>query len=190
MYSISIQFKVRALPPDRTEVGIKGILDQLRLEIGDSEFGYRMQALFAHVIGRLGARVIEVNAQGHPDLRVNLAGQDLLFQVKTSRHGSWATSFSLEGNDLAGITPTKRTGGFLAFLDCAEPVNWILVPYDRIRLLLGQAVHVPTLVAERDPVFSEECNVEFVEMLQSVGPRLQLLTFSALRHRALSGDFL
>ena len=50
-------------------VSANHILARLRDEVGDSEFGYRLQALFAHVLGRLGASILEVNAQGHPDIR-------------------------------------------------------------------------------------------------------------------------
>ena len=70
----------------------------------DSEFGYRLQALFAHILLRLSARVVEINAKGHPDIRAVLGDRELLIQLKTCSHSSAATIFEITREDVSGIT--------------------------------------------------------------------------------------
>ena len=43
-------------------------LEILKDAVGLSEFGYRIQGLAAHVLLRLGAKVLQINSQGHPDI--------------------------------------------------------------------------------------------------------------------------
>lgn len=169
---------------------VKPVLDQLRFQCGDSEFGYRLQALFAHVLLRLGGSVSEINAQGHPDVKARLGDRELWVQVKTSIHSSASTEFQLSTEDLAGITAEGRREGCLAFLDCAEPVEWIMVGYERAERLVGRSVQVATLRAESDAALSEDCTLEFREMVLAVGNRLLNLTYRNLCHRALKGESL
>ena len=43
-------------------------IENLRLSISPVEFGYKVQALAAHVLLRLDYRVEEINRSGHPDI--------------------------------------------------------------------------------------------------------------------------
>jgi hypothetical protein len=58
---------------DNGQFAVKPLLEGLRAEFGDAEFGYRMQGMFAHVLARLGGEILEINAQGHPDIKARLA---------------------------------------------------------------------------------------------------------------------
>src|SRR5947209_3953489 len=51
------------------------VLSSLRAEVGDIEFGYRAQGLFAQVLRRVGANVREIRHQGHPDIIADLDGR-------------------------------------------------------------------------------------------------------------------
>ena len=44
------------------------ILNELRENVGDSEFGYRVQGLFAATLVCLGMKILEIKSQGHPDV--------------------------------------------------------------------------------------------------------------------------
>lgn len=146
-----------------------------------------MQALFAHILIQLGGVVTEVNTTGHPDVRATIGDRDLHVQVKTAKHGSPATVFQMSSADFQGITcPTGH--GFLAYLDCAEPVRWILVPHARARRLMDRAVHVATLQAECDDQLSSECTGEFVLLIMGIKDQLCLLPYDVLRSRALAGQ--
>lgn len=175
---------------DRLQFAAKPILDCLRYHCGDSEFGYRVQALFAHVLLRLGAKILEINAQGHPDIKAQLADRLLLIQVKSVLHGSRSSMFQLTEGDLRGIEPGQRSEGYLALLDCAEPIEWILEPYNQLRRYLSRSAHITSLRAEQEEVFSRECTEEFVEMVLGLEKRLPNLTYRLLVDRALAGRVL
>ena len=108
-------------------------LNALRARFGDSEFGYRIQALFAYVLSDLGAGIEEINAQGHPDIRASWQGRPTLIQVKSLLHRHPENRYTLTSEDLRGITP--QTGdqiGYLALLDCGAPAEWIVVEEKRL----------------------------------------------------------
>lgn len=172
---------------DRTGFKVAEVLSRLRKECGDSDFGYRMQGFFAHVLIALGSSILEVNAQGHPDVKARLNDRVMLVQVKASKHGSSATMFELAEADLRGISTMSGGEGMLALLDCAAPARWIIVPLRRARGLVGRAVHIATLQAEADSILSDECTEVFAEMILRCESRLANLTYRILRRRALSG---
>jgi hypothetical protein len=176
------------LPKDSRAFDVEGILDRLRTAWGSSDFGYRMQAVFAHVLLRLGGQILEVNAQGHPDVKAKMAGQQMHFQVKTVSHSHPNFQFCLSAKDLAGISPGYRDYGFLAVLDCAAPVDWLLVPEGRARLLVERPTLIATLRAEKIDPFSAECSEAFWDLVLAEQERLLHLSFSLLAQRALHGE--
>src|SRR5439155_8400849 len=124
------------------------------------------------------------------DVRALLGDREAIVQVKTALHGSPTTTFTLGPADLTGITSGLRRDGYIAYLDCAEPVNWSLIRYERARLMLGKPLHVASLRAEREKLFSDECNVEFFEIVRAIASRNSGLTYQVLRKRALQGEYL
>lgn len=173
---------------DRSDFVVKHILDDLRTACGDSEFGYRMQALFAHVILRLNGQVSEINAQGHPDIRARLGRRELLIQVKTFWHRSPTSMFELSSEDIAGIRAVGEREGVLAVLDCAVPVRWNVVPADRAASFIGSSVHAATLRADSNQALSADCTEEFISMVMNAGERFRNFTYGVLRRRALRGE--
>jgi len=176
------------LPFDERPFSAARDLESLRALVGDSEFGYRMQGVFAHVLIRLGGEVREVNAQGHPDILARMSDHCLKVQVKTALHSTTSRQFELAEGDLTGIQSGSGNRGYLAVLDCAPPVAWLLVPEARMRSSVGRAVHIATLQAERDAAFSEDCTECFLDLLAVLGPRLPNLTYRLLAKRALRGE--
>jgi hypothetical protein len=164
------------------------VLEELRSQCGDTEFGYRMQALFGHVLMRLGYKVLEIKAQGHPDIRACVEDRELLVQVKTVAHRTAHSLIELSNEDVAGITAMGRRGGWFAVLDCAVPVQWIIVVGTSAATLLGKPLYLATLRANRDPEKSAECNEHFFEMIAANRSRLPNLRYTVLRSRALAHD--
>jgi hypothetical protein len=166
----------------------KELMDELRAECGDSKFGYRLQAVFAHVLLRLDGEILEINARGHPDVRARLGDRELVVQVKTAAH-RWAESmFEMSPADFRGISERGRREGFVAFLDCAEPVEWILVPANHAARLVGQQAHVSTLRAECDEGLSEDCTLEFRALLSESAGRILKMPYPILCRRALERE--
>ncbi len=162
-------------------------LGALRTKFGDSEFGYRIQALFAYVIAGLGAGIEEINAQGHPDIRASWQGKTALIQVKSLLHRHPGHRYTLSPEDLRGITPQARDqAGYLALLDCGTPAEWIVVEEGRLRFHLGNPIHTVTLRADSDKALSRLCTEEFHRVIASFEGRLADMTFALLCKRALS----
>jgi hypothetical protein len=164
------------------------ILQALRIRCGDVEFGYRMQAIFAHILMRQGWRIIEINAQGHPDIRASMADQEVLVQVKSVSHRTANSIIELSNEDVAGVTALGRRAGWFAVLDCAAPARWNVVTGTRAAWLLGKPMYVTTLRANSDAVMSSDCNDQFREIVSANSSRLSNFSYTILRNRALAHD--
>jgi len=170
---------------------VKQVLDTLRADFGDSEFGYRVQALFAHVLLRLGAGIREINQQGHPDIRAEFNGQLHLIQVKSISHSNVPCSVVVEQADLAGIKPTSdQEAGCYAILDCANPPSWVIVDYSDMERHSMRPVNIETVRACANQELSRECSDEFIDIVLANRAHLHLLKYRTLCSRALRGDAL
>lgn len=160
-------------------------LRRLRAQIGDIEFGYRAQGLFAHVLNRIGAVVQEIRHQGHPDIIATVEGRFTRFEVEVASTGDRA--HTVKNDDLVSIKPVRDTdGGFLAILDALHPVRWAVIEHSRIRKRLGRWP-MTTLHALADLDLSRECTTAFCEILSENDQRLESLTFHLLCDRVLRG---
>ena len=167
------------------------VVNALRQSIGDSEFGYRAQGFLAHVLMRLGGGIIDIKPQGHPDITARLGGKTLLIQVKAVQARSRRRGFVVGANDLEGIHPHDRTSiGYLSILDCALPVSWVLVDYERLRRQALSPISLVTLHAMADSRLSLECTEEFVKLILAYQSTLHNLTFHILCSRSLRGEVL
>lgn len=146
-----------------------------------------MQTLFAHTILRLGGKILQINTQGHPDIRAQLGDREMLVQVKTSAHRSSSTLFELGIKDFTGIVESGRRQGILALLDCAAPVRWIVVEATRAKALVGRSVTVAMLWADCEQGLSIDCTEEFTQLILRNADVLQTLTYAVLMRRALRG---
>ena len=168
-------------PTDRARVS--AILRRLRAEVGDIEFGYRAQGLFAHVLKQIGASVVEVKHQGHPDITVLLGGRLTRVEVEIASMGE--RYHVIKADDAEAIAPTERDEqGYLAVLDIAEAVRWAPIAYSGIRRRLGRQP-LATLHALAHWELARVCNDAFAEITIANAERLQALTFHLLRQRVL-----
>ncbi len=165
---------------------VAAVLRQLRAEVGDIEFGYRAQGLFALVLKQIGASVLEVRNRGHPDIIARLGGRLTRVEVEiapmSERH------HVIKADDVRSVAPTKHgEQGYLAVLDIAEPVRWAPIEYSRIRTRRGRRP-LATIHALAHRKLARECNEAFVEMIIANMEGMQALTFRLLRQRALRHD--
>ena len=165
---------------------IAAVLRRLRTEVGDIEFGYRAQGFFAHVLKQIGAHVVEIRNQGHPDIDVLLGGRLTRVEVEIASMG--ARYHVIKADDAKAIAPTGRgERGYLAVLDIAEPVRWAPISYSRIRSRLGRQP-LATLHAIADWELARACNDAFAEIVIADAERLPALTYHLLCKRALPRD--
>ena len=162
---------------------IAAVLRRLRADVGDIEFGFRAQGLFAYVLQHIGAPVIEINNRGHPDIIVRLGGQFTRVEVEVA---STRDRFHvIKVDDAKAIAPTEyNEQGYLAVLDIAEPVRWAPIEYSRIRSRLGRQP-LATLHALADPDLARVCSEAFAEIVIHEAERLPALTYHLLCKRVL-----
>src|SRR5207302_3654117 len=107
-----------------------------------------------------------------PDIKAQMSDTLLLIQVKSGKHGGPHAVFQLSSEDFAGIPSGERCKGYLAFLDCAEPVSWVLVEASVARQFLNRSTPIAGLKAARDQNMSRDCTEVFVGMVLSAKDRL------------------
>ena len=162
---------------------VAAILRRLRTEVGNIEFGYRAQGLFAHVLKQIGASVVEVRNQGHPDIIVLLGGRLTRIEVEIAPMGQ--RYHVIKADDAEAVAPSERNEqGYLAVLDIAEPVRWAPIEYSRFRRRLGKQP-LATLHALAHRELARACNDAFVEIIIADAERLPALTFHLLCQRVL-----
>jgi hypothetical protein len=167
------------------------IVDALRQSVGDGEFGYRTQGYLAHVIMRIGGKIIDIKQRGHPDIVASLSGKTLLLQAKSVHSKSRRREFLVSTDDLEGIRPHDPTTiGYLAILDCTMPPSWIMVNYEKIKRQALSTISLVTLRAMADTKFSHECTEQFVKLIANHQSNLHSLYFHVLCSRALRGEAL
>jgi len=163
---------------------IASILTDLRRKVGNSEFGYRTQGLFAHVLMAIGADVEEIRSQGHPDIVARLEGQRLLIEIEvtstTSRH------HVIKVDDIQAIS-TNIPGeiGMLAVLDCAIPIRWIVIDSKVLSPDRKGVILLTTLQAMSNQSLSRRCTEAFSRLIEAHCIDLPNLTFNLLCSRAL-----
>lgn len=173
-----------SVPTDFARVA--GVLRRLRAEVGDIEFGYRAQGLFAHVLRSVGASVVEVKNRGHPDIVVWLRGRLTRVEVEIAPIGE--RFHVIKADDVKAVTPVELgSQGYLAVLDIAEPVRWAPIEYSRLRHRQGRQP-LAILHALADGRLARECNEAFADIVLANTEQLSALTFRLLRQRVLRHD--
>jgi len=163
------------------------VLTDLRSYVADSEFGYRIQALLAHVFVRLGGQVHRISSQGHPDIELVLSGRTLLIQVKAV--SGRQRKFSIDPSDIQGIKPSdSRSLGYLALLDCSTPIRWMLIEHSLLVRQSQSSTSLVTLRAMANKRISEDCTTEFVNIVLLHQDALCNMSFHLLCDRAYRGD--
>lgn len=161
------------------------ILENLARSVSESEFGYRIQGFAASVLVRMGAKVIEVNNQGHPDVIARSEGGFIRAEVEAdlgSDHDRRLTA-----DDLAAIRPRGPLDrGYFAVAMSARFPRWLIVPYERLKLRSVPASPA-VMMALSDRIVSAAWTSELVSMLIRNQTRLPSLTYENLRRMALDG---
>ena len=161
-----------------------GLLANLRTEVGFRTYGLVVQALFAHVLKKLGGVVLEINNPGHPDIRMVLGGMRYNIEVETASRKTLPRQ--LERGDLdVLLVDDEDERGYYCVLDSGPPISWLCVDVAS----LGQRVHgelrISLLRSYSDRELSTDCTLEFSELVVSQGRLLSRLTYEQLRHQVL-----
>lgn len=165
--------------PDASEC-----IERIRSSVSAAKFGYKIQALAAHVLLRLGYQIDAINRSGHPDIVATKGGREFRFEVEAEAFGPRPRQ--LTAADLASLTGGPSIAGYYALaISCPKPY-WVLVPASQ---LADRTLSSPNILLEAlsDKEYSEEWTREYVRLLQDRCYQIKLATFSCLRQMALEG---
>ena len=123
-------------------------MDRLLLESDDKTFGFKMQAVAAHILLRLGHTVLEVKRVGHPDIVTLKDGVEHRFEVEAEVRGH--RKRMLEETDFVGLTATGAVGYFALTVSFPRPY-WVVVPIGGL-IDRGARAGNATLEALRGPM--------------------------------------
>ena len=158
-------------------------IEKLRRSVSPVEFGYRMQALAAHVLLRLDYHVEEINKSGHPDVVATRGMEEFRFEIEAEAVGSRPRQ--LTADDFASLIKVSGATGYFALAISFPTPRWILVPAER---LVGRKPSSNVLLealSNRD--FSDAWTYEYINLLNEECRRVRRTSFRTLRARALAG---
>ena len=162
------------------------ILNKLREDVGDSEFGYRVQGLFATTLVCLGMKILEINPQGHPDVIGMKENKIIKFEVEAMLGKSRERIVNRE--DIEAIEPhNKNEKGYIAVLYCRFPLEWLLIDYNRLKRRVSEHISITTMKCLSDKEFSNEFTECFYKVILLNASRFFTFTFHLLRNKALEG---
>lgn len=159
-------------------------IERIRTGISPAEFGYKIQALAAHVLLRLNYQVDEVNPSGHPDIVATKDGREFRFEVEAEVIGPRPRK--LTDADFAMLTETSNVVGYYALAISFPKPYWVLVPATKLIRRNFPSSNM-LLEALSDKAYSEEWTYEYVRLLHSACRQIRLASFSGLSKMAMEG---
>ena len=171
----------------RLNIDAARILSELRSEVGFSKFGLVIQALFAHVLLRMGAQIIDVRNPGHPDIIAKINGNLLNIEVETANRKTIVRR--LQPGDIEAL---QRGGngeyGYFCVLDCGPPVEWLCVDVASLGSRISEELRISVLRAYADKNYSTDSTAQFSELIVKEAQFLPQVDFPRLRKEALDGN--
>lgn len=158
-------------------------IEGLRLSVEPSEFGFKVQALAAHVLLRLNFGVDEVNQSGHPDI-VATRGTDKL-HIEVEAEVASPRPRQLKKADFDALTDLPMGAGYFALAISFPTPRWIVVPAERLKHR-GPCSNV-LLEALSDSELSKDWTYAYIDLLNQECRRIRRSSFRDLCVRALSG---
>ena len=158
-------------------------MDRLLLESDDKAFGFKMQAVAAHILLRLGHTVFEVNRLGHPDIISCAEGVEYRFEVEAEVHGH--RKRILGDADFAGLTGTAALGYFALAVSFPRPY-WVVVPVEEL-IDRGTPSGNATLEALSDTYLSDAWTKSHLDLLGTSCRTIRERSFEQLARRAVEG---
>ena len=159
-------------------------IERIRSSITASEFGYKVQALAAHVLLRLGYSIDAVNQAGHPDIVATRGGVELRFEVEAEV--TRPRLRKLTDADFVSLLGAANIVGYYALALAFPSPTWVLVPASK---LVGRTLASPNMLLEAisDKEYSREWTREYTLLLHQSCRQIRLTSFSALTEMAIAG---
>lgn len=162
------------------------LLLRFRAQSGSTKFGLVVQAMFAHVLLRLGWEILEVNSPGHPDIRAVLGSQVDKFEVETVSNVTIPRQ--LDERDIATLlTGDEGERGFFCVLNCGPPLELLCVDVKELGSRVYEPLRVSLLRSYSYRVMSVQFTAEMSAFVRRNEADLDQLSYRRLRSEVLAG---
>lgn len=158
-------------------------IENMRLSVSPAEFGYKVQALAAHVLLRLNCRVEKINQSGHPDIVATRGMEELRFEIEAEVTGPRPRQLTDE--DFASLLDSSGAVGYFALAISSPTPRWVVVPAERLKDRRPSSNVL--LEALSDKNFSNAWTFEYLNLLNDECRRIRRTSFARLCERALAG---
>ena len=155
------------------------------MSVSSSKFGYKVQALAAHVLLRLGYRIEEINQSGHPDIIAVRHGMEFRFEVEAEA-GS-PRPRKLTDSDFASLLEVPDGFGYYALTISFPTPYWILVPASK---LCGRRYPSTNILLEAlsDKAYSANWTTEYLGLLNDACHQISRASFDFKKLSAMALD--
>lgn len=162
-------------------------IDRIRSGLSGPAFGFKVQALAAHVLLRLDYQILGVNSSGHPDIVAYRDGTEFRFEVEAEVSGRHLRK--LTDADLDSLTDMPGVIGYYALAISVPAPKWVLVSAQK---LARRARSSPRSLLEAlsDKLLSEAWTDEYTRLICNEWRWIKLASYAALCERALAGHSL
>ena len=164
--------------------GARECIDRIRDGVSPAEFGYKVQALAAHVLLRLGYRIDAVNQSGHPDIVADWGGREFRFEVEAQ--AGRPRPRKLTAADFDALLGAGSAIGYYALAVAFPAPKWIIVPARELAYRTLPSANM-LLEALSDKPFSDEWTSEYVSLLGDSCNQIIASSFTDLSRMALDG---
>lgn len=158
-------------------------LENLQLRVSSPEFGYKVQALAAHVLLRLNFEVEEVNRSGHPDIVATRGMDRFHFEVEAEFTGPRLRQLTNE--DFRALMDLPGSVGYFALAISFPTPRWIVVPAERLKHRKPSSNVLLEALSDAD--FSSAWTHAYVDLLKRECHRIRRDSFRELCESALAG---
>lgn len=164
------------------ERGAIECIERVQSSMTAVEFGYKVQALAAHVLLRLGHTIEAINQSGHPDIVASWGGREFRFEVEAEVTGPRRRQ--LTAADFASLSGATVGAGYYALAICSPKPRWVLVPASK---LAGRTQASPNMLLEAlsDKDYSHEWTLEYRLLLHESCQQIRMASFSTLCEMAI-----
>jgi len=161
-----------------------GCIEDMRLNVRSAEFGYKVQALAAHVLLRLGFQVHAINQSGHPDIVATRGAKRYHFEIEAEV--GRPRSRRLKEEDFASLVGVPGVFGYFALAIGFPTPRWVLVPAERLQSRNPSPNVLLESLSDKD--FSQAWTAAYQGLLSRECHRILESSFATLCRRALTGN--
>lgn len=164
--------------------GSRECIERIRAGISDEAFGYKVQALAAHVLLRLGHQIGAVNQSGHPDIATTRDGREFRFEVEAEAKRPRLRKPT--DADFTSLLEATNGAGYYALAISFPKPKWVLVQASK---LAGRTRASPNMLFEAlsDKDYSREWTREYQLLLHDSCQKIRMASFRTLCQMAITG---